>query len=39
MQTTMNGIHEPAKAKAYFENKITFTTGPIELDRLLKSEI
>jgi rhodanese-related sulfurtransferase len=27
----------PAKARAYFENKITFTTGPIELDRRLKA--
>src|SRR5215831_11740394 len=38
MQTITNRIHEPAKAKAYFENKIAFTTGPIELDRMLKSE-
>ena len=35
MNTTMT-IPDPAKAKAYFENKITFTTGPIELDRMLK---
>src|ERR1041385_9496447 len=37
MQTTMNRIHDPAKAKAYFENKIAFTTGPVELERMIKS--
>ncbi len=29
--------HDPAKARAYFENKLAFTTGPIELSRMLKS--
>jgi rhodanese-related sulfurtransferase len=29
-------IPDPAKAKAYFENKITFTTGPVEVDHKLK---
>jgi rhodanese-related sulfurtransferase len=28
---------DPVKARAYFENKVTFTTGPIELDRRLKA--
>jgi rhodanese-related sulfurtransferase len=28
---------DPAKAKAYFENKLEFTTGPIELDHSLKA--
>lgn len=37
MQTTMNQVQDPAKARAYFENKMAFTTGPIELDRMLKS--
>jgi len=37
MQTTMTQIHDPARARAYFENKVAFTTGPIELDHLLKS--
>lgn len=27
---------DPVKAKAFFENKNTFTTGPVELDRMLK---
>lgn len=35
MNTTMT-IPDPAKARAYFEDKITFTTGPVELDRMLK---
>ncbi|MDB6023609.1 MAG: Sulfurtransferase [Pedosphaera sp.] len=36
MNTAMK-IPDPAKAKAYFENKITFTTGPVELDHMLKA--
>lgn len=28
---------EPASAKAYFESKMAFTTGPVELERSLKS--
>ena len=34
MPTTM--IHNPAKAKEFFENKMAFTTGPVELERMLK---
>lgn len=37
MQTTMNRIHSPAKAKAYFEDKLAFTTGPVELERWMKT--
>ena len=37
MQTTMARIHDPAKAKAYFEDKLAFTTGPVELDRWIKA--
>jgi rhodanese-related sulfurtransferase len=37
MQTTMTQIHDPAKARAYFEDKLAFTTGPVELERQLKS--
>src|SRR5947209_15870759 len=37
MQATMNRIHDPAKAKAYFEDKLAFTTGPVELDRWIKA--
>lgn len=37
MQTTMARIHDPARAKAYFEEKLAFTTGPVELDRWIKA--
>ena len=29
-------INDPAKAKEYFEAKMTFTTGPVELERIMK---
>src|SRR6059036_1515460 len=29
---------DPAKAKEFFEQKMTFTTGPVELNRMLKDE-
>jgi rhodanese-related sulfurtransferase len=34
MQTT---LPDPQKAKAYFENKMAFTTGPVELARMVES--
>src|SRR6266849_1225153 len=37
MQTTMNRVHDPAKARAYFEDKLAFTTGPVELDKWIKT--
>jgi rhodanese-related sulfurtransferase len=37
MAATMTQIHDPARAKAYFEDKLAFTTGPVELDRMIKS--
>ena len=37
MQTTTTRIHDPAKARAYFEDKLAFTTGPVELDRWIKT--
>src|SRR5438045_1927838 len=37
MKTQLRPV-DPVKAKEYFEDKITFTTGPIELDRMLKEE-
>ncbi len=37
MQTNLNRIHSPAQARAYFEDKLAFTTGPVELDRWIKS--
>jgi rhodanese-related sulfurtransferase len=35
MQSTT--LPDPQKARAYFENKIAFTTGPVELAHMLKS--
>jgi rhodanese-related sulfurtransferase len=29
--------NNPAKAKEYFEAKMAFTTGPVELERMIKS--
>jgi rhodanese-related sulfurtransferase len=37
MQSTMTQVQDPAKARAYFENKLAFTTGPMELDQLIRS--
>jgi rhodanese-related sulfurtransferase len=37
MQTSMNQIHDPAQARAYFEAKLAFTLGPVELDRWIKA--
>ena len=37
MEATMTRVHDPAKARAYFEDKLAFTTGPVELDRWIKS--
>lgn len=34
---TMTQIPDPAKARAFFEDKMAFTTGPIELDRMIRS--
>src|SRR5262245_29917615 len=30
-------IYDPAEAKAYFEAKMAFTTGPVELERMMKN--
>ena len=30
-------IEDPTKARAYFEAKMAFTTGPVELERMMKS--
>src|SRR5688572_9574145 len=37
MHATMMRVHDPAKAKAFFEDKMAFTTGPVELERMIKS--
>jgi rhodanese-related sulfurtransferase len=38
MQTSINRVHSPEKAKAYFEQKLAFTTGPVELSKWIKSQ-
>lgn len=35
--TTITTMHDPVKAKAYFEDKLAFTTGPVELERMMKA--
>ena len=35
--TTQVTINDPAKAKEYFEAKMAFTTGPVELERMMKN--
>jgi len=37
MQAMVNKLHDPAKAKAHFEAKLAFTTGPVELNRMVQS--
>jgi rhodanese-related sulfurtransferase len=37
MQSAVHRIHSPEQAKAYFEQKLAFTTGPVELSRWIKS--
>ena len=37
MQTSITQIQDPARARAYFEQKLAFTTGPVELDRMIRS--
>ena len=34
---TAVAIQDPAKAKIYFEAKMAFTTGPVELERMMKN--
>lgn len=31
------GIQDPQKARAYFENKVAFTTGPVELSHSVEA--
>jgi rhodanese-related sulfurtransferase len=33
MQTGINRLHSPASARRFFEDKLAFTTGPVELER------
>jgi len=37
MQSGIHRTHPPEKAKAYFEQKLAFTTGPVELSKWIKS--
>lgn len=34
---TQIGIQDPARAKEYFEARMAFTTGPVELERMMKT--
>jgi rhodanese-related sulfurtransferase len=34
---TMTRVQDATKARAFFEQKMAFTTGPVELDRMIKS--
>ncbi|HWY78402.1 MAG TPA: rhodanese-like domain-containing protein [Verrucomicrobiae bacterium] len=36
MNTTLT-VPDPVKARDYFENKLSFTIGPVELDHMLKA--
>ncbi len=37
MQTSLHRLHSPATARRYFEDKLAYTTGPVELDRWIKA--
>jgi rhodanese-related sulfurtransferase len=37
METTSSKMRDPARAREYFENKVAFTTGPMEVSRTLKA--
>ncbi len=37
MQASIHRLHSPAEARRYFEDKLAFTTGPVELDRWIKA--
>ncbi len=35
---TKTMVSDPVKAKEYFEAKMAFTTGPVELERMIKTD-
>ena len=37
MQSATFTLHDPARARAFFEDKLAFTTGPVELQHLIRS--
>jgi 3-mercaptopyruvate sulfurtransferase SseA len=37
MQTTFSRTHDPDRARAWFEDKLAFTTGLVEVGHMLKS--
>ncbi len=37
MKANINQLHSAASARKYFEDKLAFTTGPVELDRWIKT--
>lgn len=38
MQSAINQLHSPAQAKEFFQAKLAFTTGPVELEKWIKSK-
>jgi rhodanese-related sulfurtransferase len=37
MNMSLSRTHDPGRARAWFEDKLAFTTGPVELDHMLKA--
>ncbi len=37
MKANINQLHSASSAKKYFEDKLAFTTGPVELERWIKT--
>lgn len=37
MQANIQRLHSPASARRYFEDKLAFTTGPVELERWIRT--
>lgn len=37
MESNIHQLHSPARARKYFEDKLAFTIGPVELDRWIKT--
>jgi rhodanese-related sulfurtransferase len=37
MQSSIHQLHSPAEARRYFQDKLAFTIGPVELDRWIRA--
>jgi rhodanese-related sulfurtransferase len=37
METSLTRIYDTPRARSFFEDKLAFTTGPVELERMIKS--